>query len=209
MARLSTLGPGGGINFKDPKYLFPFVAASGDIANVSGTGASVATAAAFFDNLTSNGLSVDSDYVADTPKTIIDVTGGGEIFAVIGPTAGGAETTTFEFVLDGVTYTYAFVCASGDRAGMWAAHSLGAFTTTANVVNSGFSSLDATKVINKTAAFSWQLPGWFTLGMMGTPRLEFKLAARVRITHSANVSGTDARERRSGVGYRMHATSST
>jgi hypothetical protein len=40
MARLSTLGPGGGINFKDPKYLFPFVAASGDIANVSGTGAS-------------------------------------------------------------------------------------------------------------------------------------------------------------------------
>lgn len=191
-----------GFNYKTPRKLFPFARSQSvsAISNVAGSTQTDSAAAGFWTNLGNNGVAVDTNFVAATPKQVLSASGAGEILGIIGPVSGGTETTTFTFVLDGVTYTSpAFSVASGERAGLWFAYGTLAAYTTANAGLTG-TTLDATKTIKTDGVF---IPGWDAPIARNTPKLEFSLTAVISITHSANVTGTASQERQSGVGYRM------
>ena len=201
---MSSFDTGSSFNYYNPERFFPFVAISSNISTTLITAASGMNSAQGFTNLAANGVAVDSNFTAGAAKQILSVSGPGEMYGVIGPTAGGAETTQFTVVVDGLTYTSpAFAVTSGDRAGLWFALTYGAVYTTASG-SSSLMTLDATKTISNTTTIA--LPLGMTPVSSSTPKLQFDTSLVVSVTHSANVTGTANQERQSGVGYRKFAT---
>lgn len=194
-----------GFNFTHPNRLIPRVVEAANISLINGGTNSASTGSQFFTNLNNSGVAVDSNFSAGVAKQVLSASGRGEILGAVGPTAGGAETTQFIFVLDGATYTSpAYTLASGERAVLWFASIDGTAFTTAQV-GMQVAVLDATKSIQVNAS-GQALPGWGSPITFGSPKLQFDASAVISITHSANVTGTANQERQSGVGYRMLST---
>lgn len=206
MADLASKYPSGanGVATNYGGALLPHYAANGSITNVDAatTTTRVSTAAGFWTNLAAQGTAVDSNYTADTYKTILSVSGAGYVYHIIGPAAGGAETTTFELTIDGVLKEFAVATVSGSRAFLSAA-----YATNQDIFGGTVSfaaprgSLNAGKTTMTAADSGILLPNQ-TMDMFGSQRIVFKTSFLLRIKHSANVTGTASNERQSGVYHR-------
>lgn len=198
MTRASELfGGGGGIHFADPRK-FQFVSATAanllayDASNTQRTAATTE----FFTEMARRGLQEQTDWVADTYKTLLNVTSGaGHVASIIGPTAGGSSTTTFEITVDGIAYTIAVpVSGSGLRACAFAGYAgINNYTTAIDFVQPRAEALDATKTYFTDIAYNGAasvLP-WNFL-MRGIPMLEYKNSLLIRAKHSANITNSTA-----------------
>jgi hypothetical protein len=208
MARTSNLG-GDPVNLRHPKYFMPFAsAATTEVWNTnSSAGDSHSGEATFWTDFATSGVAVDTNFSAGVAKQILSTSTEGEMLGVLGPTAGGSETTTFTLVWNGTTYTSpAISLASGERAGLIIGS---AYYNSSTGVGSydgatfGFpSGLNAAKTMLTGTVI---LPSFYSPFAWHTPKLRFVTLA-VSITHSANVTGTANNERQSGVLYRNFLT---
>lgn len=197
MTRTSELGSGGGIHFKDPWEFRPYFVPAGFIGvyNSGGTTSDDQTAA-MFTEMARRGLQDTTNWTAGDYKTLLNVSSGkGFVACVIGPVAGGASTTTFEFTIDGVLTEIAVgPLASGERAALLTDYYDGQdYTTAANAFKVGAETLESDKA---TFASPSQLtsvaliPGW--RWTRGTPLLKFKQSLLIRAKHSASITNSTA-----------------
>lgn len=197
----------GGLDFTDPRLLRQYTGAANryNVITVVGTNTITnSTAAGFFTELANRGAVVDAAFTADTYKTLANLTGFGLFAGAVGPTAGGAETTTFRITVNGGTAkTFAVTVASGERAGLFAVPmgiSPELMTTAAAFFVSG-SDLNAGKntfALNSTLC---RVPSWDTISLMGAGCLNFTSSLLVEVKHSQDVTGTSNQERQSGAMY--------
>lgn len=207
MTRASELfGGGGGIHFSDPWQLLPRVSTVADLFTEDDGGFDhAASSTDFFTDMASRGLQDQTNWTADTYKTLLTVSSGkGLVAAIVGPTAGGAETTTFEFTVDGVLTEVPILCASGERAFMAAlCMASNTFTTASRFAIQG-GSLNAGKTTLGTPGtlVDTLLAGWPLVTALGTPCLKFNTSLLIRAKHSANITNSTATAY-SGVMYRL------
>ena len=169
------------------------------------TGATaLVTAAGFWTAFAASwGTAVDSNFDSDTYKTLLDVTGSGLLAGCIGPSAGGAESTTIKVTVDGTETTKATAVANVSRVcfGNWLGR--GTEYTTANNWTDALYDLDADKDALTLLAypttggtFYYPIP-WPALFMR--PMIKFDTSLKVEMKHSTAITGTGSNERQSGV----------
>jgi hypothetical protein len=202
MASISTkfgLGAGGGTNFKEPWLLNPYTApvAALEVYD-SGNAKRDASTTAFFTEMARRGLQDQTNWTADTYKTILSVSSGsGLVAAYVGCTAGGVETHTVEITVDGVLKELVISgLASGERACLFAAapHADDFFTTAGAFALSGAEALDSNKQIwgaVQNATESLLVP-WVFITMQGIPCLRFNQSLLIRAKHSTNITNSTA-----------------
>ena len=145
----------------------------------------------------SHGTSEQTNWTADTYKTIYSDTSGAGVFAgFLGPTAGGAETTTLELTVDGRLTEIAAVCASGDRAWFGRYIPVGGdeFTTASALA------ITQAEQINASKTQFTALPGgaanlflsWRSVLLLGIPLIQYSQSLLVRAKHSANITNSTA-----------------
>lgn len=198
---------GNGINFTEPKRLRPTCATAGDLLiRDSASGDQGSSATAFFTEMARRGLQDTTNWTADTYKTILSVTGAGEVAAYIGCTAGGAETHTVEFTVDGVVSTVTIAgLASGERGCLWTKAEIGpVYTTTILWANPYAEALDADKATWGGMATNPYMPPWRS--MQGIPCLQFNQSLLIRAKHSASITNSTATAY-SAVMYRLFLAS--
>lgn len=182
-----------GIHFTDPRQLQPFAAVT---PASFGDGASHdATTAAFFTSIANRGLQDQTDWTADTYKTIANLTftNGGLIAMYIGPTCGGVETHTTRWTIDGgtpITVTLT-PCASGKRpvlSAMFAPTSVttGLYTIGNEVVNS-----DKATFVDVPAA-TYFAPIWSGLNLNSIPCLYVRSSLLLEAKNSASITNSTA-----------------
>tara|TARA_R110002110_G_scaffold53263_3_gene154038 strand:+ start:178 stop:840 length:663 start_codon:yes stop_codon:yes gene_type:complete len=196
-----TLNPQGG-NTSDPRDLLRTTIAAGSLeTNDDAAAAPASTAAGFWTAVESHGTAVDSNYTADTYKTLYNDTAGRGLAAVIfGPTSGGTQTTTFRITIDGVATTIpAIAVASGSRAVLGSIF-CNPVTSTNNYLGMLFGDLDASKsVIAIGSAHVHQFIPIHTAFLLGQVMLRYESSLLIEASHSANITGTGSQERQSGV----------
>lgn len=191
------LGAAGGIHFKEPWLLMPYtpVATSLECYD-SGAGANDSATTGFFTEMARRGLQDQTNWTADTYKTLLSVPSGkGLVAGLCGPTAGGAETTTFEFTADGVLTEVAVgPLASGERA-LLLAHgptTIGTFESQTNV-EPGAEALDADKATFGAVTFTAShIFPWKMIANMAIPCLRFNQSLLIRAKHSASITNSTA-----------------
>lgn len=193
---------GAGPHFSDPWMLGPGHAVP--VANLVGYEASGPTSRAsttsnFFTLVGYHGTALNSDFTADTYKTLLNVTAGrGLVAAFIGPTGGGAETTTFEVTIDGnAAVEIPVTVASAQRAflGVFGKNNSG---TVSELVLADEDQMNAGKTTFSTSAGGVLMP-WKIMKQRGLSCLQFNVSLLVRVKHSANVTGTSSQERQCGI----------
>lgn len=146
-----------------------------------------------FTGIAQFGIQENTDWVANTYKTIYSHTGCGLILALIGPTAGGAETTTFEITIDGVLSTITITNANGERA-VLAAQSMGISGgtefTSINIWQENQTGMDATRTTLQTNANV--ILSARTAGILGSPLLRYDYSCLVRMKHSTSITNSIA-----------------
>jgi hypothetical protein len=159
--------------------------------------------ASFWTNLNNVGVAVNSDFTAATYKTLLSVSGAGEVITIVGPTiATSAATLDFEVTIDGgaaQTITLTWPSATSYRAFIGATYN-GAVAIIFQGV--GSHTLDSTKRWLVPSG-DFQLPGLLTSKAMGLPRLRFETSVLIRLRSSVNVTATGSNERQSGVIYQL------
>lgn len=195
---------GGGIHFTDPWEFLPrvFVAANLLLEENDGTDQTSATTA-FFTAMAARGFQDTTNWTADTYKTLLTVSSGkGFLAALVGPTAGGSETTTFEITADGVTTEIAVAVASGERAVL----SRVCLPSTTYTLASRFAiqggTINAGKTIIGTPGIDTLLGGWPLVEANGVPCLKFTQSLVIRAKHSANITNSTATAYSGGM-YRL------
>lgn len=184
-----------GIHFKQPSQFQPYIA---DVANLNvfdnGNVIQASSTTAFFTQMASRGLQDTTNWTADTYKTLLTVaSGAGFVGGVVGPTAGGASTTTFEFTVDGVLDEIAITVASGQRAGLFAKLGGSADFTTAEVflyagVGEALGADKATFTASSNPVrvlLTWRQ-------LVGFPCLRFTQSLLIRAKHSASITNSTA-----------------
>lgn len=189
-----------GIHFKDPWIMNVHTDLAANISLYDTVpNANTAATVAFFTGLSSFGVIDSTNWTANTYKTIYSHTGMGLIYMMIGPTAGGAETTTFEITIDGVLTTVTVTNANGERAMLEAAGISGG--TDLNTTNVGWApapgvaggGLDAgltTTQATTTAGHLVHPMRWH--GSLGIAALRYNISALVRMKHSAIINNSTA-----------------
>lgn len=208
MTRASQLfPPSNGIHFKDPWLMAYYMAPTSSLSIVdSGSTTRSCTTTEFFTQLAARGLQNTTDWTANTYKTLLNVTSGkGLVAAYVGPTAGGAETHTLEFTIDGVlTEITIGTLASGERPCMFSGVFAGSTEyTTANILAvPGSEALEADKATfgSPPESPSLLLP-WRNVHR-GIPLLRFNTSILIRAKHSANITNSTATAY-SGLMYRL------
>lgn len=194
---------GGGFHFKEPWLFMPAAHAVADlqIDNAAGS-APASSTTAFFTEMALRGFQDTTNWTADTYKTLLNVSSGkGLLAALVGPTAGGASTTTFEITADGVLTEIAIVVASGERANLNSGLATSSVFTSAGVWNTpGVEALKADKATFVGKAGT--LPLWSWLKMSGTPLLRFNQSLLIRAKHSASITNSTATAYSGGM-YRL------
>jgi hypothetical protein len=198
------LGGGGGINFTDPRQLQRSTALAGNIVIAdSALSQPGSTAAGYFTEIALRGFADNTNWTADTYKTLLSVTSGSGLLShLVGPTAlGSAPTTTFDITVDGGTaYEIAVTAtASGQRAVIGPAVGPALFTTAAEYLR-GPSAVDTNRMVDVVGGT--YIPAWPAIRLMPIPCLEFKLSLLVRAKSSENNSTTTNQERQSGGQYK-------
>lgn len=194
MARTSSLANKGGVHFTSP-WEFPAYAATAANLNVFDSGGTQRTSAVtnFFTEMARRGLQDTTDWTADTYKTLLSVSSGkGLVAGVIGCTAGGSTTTTFEFTVDGTLTEIAVVVASGQRAALLPAINDPAFFTGSDSWKPSAEALAAAKnQFSESTTNAFVLP-WSGFGILGTPCLKFNTSLLIRAKHSASITNSTA-----------------
>lgn len=200
---MSLLRRNNGIHFQDPRFFQPFTTVNDNGLTIA-TGAtptfnSVGTTA-FFTEIAKRGLQDQTNWVANTYKTLLSISSGmGVVAAVVGPAAGGAETTTFEFTVDGVVSTITITNANTERAVL--ANGLPSIQWAAQIYSND-RSIDAGITTFQTyTTYQRVLPGWDHIAQFGMPCLVFYSSLLIRAKHSAIVTNATTTAY-SGIMYR-------
>lgn len=168
------------------------VASSISVQNAAGTPSTLATTAGFT-GFAQFGLQDNTDWVSNTYKTIYSHTGGGVIYALVGPTAGGAETTTFEITTDGVLRTITITNANNERAMLLAGDVSDSSTdfTSINNADAPVGALDsATLTTFQTGAGTvTPIRAFFYRAI---PALQYDTSCLIRMKHSASITNSVA-----------------
>lgn len=185
---------GNGIHFNQPSQFQPIIAPVADL-NIFDNGNTIrdSSTTAFFTQMASRGLQDTTNWTANTYKTLLTVTGAGFVAGIVGPTAGGAETTTFEITTDGVLDEIAITVAASQRALLLAKYGGPTdFTSAELFMYSGVSG--ALGVDKATFTISSNpvgvIPGWRQMAMY--PQLRFSQSLLIRAKHSANITNATA-----------------
>jgi hypothetical protein len=201
------LGSGSGVHFKEP-WLFAPESIGAVNLQIADNATAVTTSAttAFFTEIALRGLQDQTNWTADTYKTILNVASGkGLVAAYVGCTAGAAETHTVRFTVDGVVTTIAIaVAASGQRAVLSkGGFSALAFTTASRHAANAYGALDAGKTtFGNVASVERVLMHWGMFEVNGTPLLRFNQSLLIEAKHSASITNSTATAY-SGVMYRL------
>ncbi len=207
------LGAGGGINFTDPREFMRVRIPAGALSMFT-EAASIVTSdtANGVTELGKRGMTDDTNWTANTYKTILSVAAGTSVIVagMFGPTGlVGTPTTTFEITgNDGVAREIAITAVgTGARAylGGLAAGSAGPalnmFTTT-SVAFAGSVGITAAKdVLTLGTTVTCPIPGWQFVKSMGMPCLISRNGLTVRMKSSENNSTTTNQERVAQIQY--------
>jgi len=204
---MGSLNSAASLHYVNPTNLLQMVAdASRPSLNDTGT-SDVSTAAAFWTTVGNWGAAVDSNFSADTWKTIANLTGPGRMYAAIGPTASNnADITSMRFTRDGgsaVTITFTMT-ASGNRALLIATGGLrsDAFTTGSQFsYGGGQARIDSNRVHYNTAFGVEFMPQEIAEGL-GARCYDFASSLLVEMKITNAVTGTVSNERQAGVLWR-------
>lgn len=190
-------------HFKDPWLFSPFTAAVAAL-NIFDSADTVRDSSTtnFFTQMANLGLQDTTNWTADTYKTLLNVSSGkGLVAALVGPTTGGAETTTFRFTVDGVQSTVAVVASGATRRAVLLAGGPGKdnaataadFTTASIYAQSRNMSLAADKstFADMPSSPSYILP-WRMVHMFGVPCLQFNTSLLIEAKNSANITNATA-----------------
>ncbi len=193
-----------GVHTKNPWELMPYVCVATDLTSYDATDTSNTSATtAFFTEMARRGLQNQTDWSANTYKTLLSVSSGnGFVAAVIGCTAGGTETTTFEFTVDGVLSTVSVgPLASGSRGAILAHAGIITDFTTANKWYQG-----AQEALNGDVATFGAITSTSSMAhwreMVNFPLLRFDNSLLIRAKHSASITNSTATSY-SAVMYRL------
>lgn len=195
-----------GNHFRSPWLLLPSSTAVGNLSiSTDAPTVSVASTTAFFTEMAATrGIQDTTNWSANTYKTLLSISSGfGLVAGVVGCTAGGAETTTFEFTIDGVISTITTTNASGERTTLLAGGPMisAAFTTINLAPLPMATSMDAGKSQLIAANSALFIPGWPWITMAGVPCLRFNTSLLIRAKHSTSITNSTATAY-SGVMYR-------
>ncbi|MGE3333614.1 MAG: hypothetical protein AB7I36_08220 [Rhodospirillaceae bacterium] len=187
-------GGGGGIHFKEPWQLMPATPTAANlIIYDAAPGQWTSATTGFFTEMARRGLQDQTNWTADTYKTLLSVTSGkGFVAAIVGPTLGGAHTTTFRITVDGVVHTIAIVGASGDRCCLLSQVKTGSdFTTSLQYIKVDTEALASDKAtLSELYTSDGYIPGWRQ--MQNTPMLQFKRSLLIEAKNSASITNSTA-----------------
>lgn len=186
----------GGFHFTDPRQFMPYCSAASALFVKGSAGASQAsTTTNFFTEMARRGVQDTTDWTSDTYKTLVTVaSGSGLVHAIVGPTAGGASTTTFRITVDGGTARTVTVTglASGERAALLTMNYEQAdFTTAAQLSDPKTEALDADKATfgaldsDGVYILPWRWANTYRM-------LEFQTSLLVEAKHSASITNSTA-----------------
>lgn len=195
---------GGGVNFTDPrKFDRNLCLASGLRIFNSAVSGSAASTAGFFTNGILGGVDDDTNWSADTYKTLLNVSSGaGQLGALVGPASlAGTPTTTWRITVDGTAYTVAVVhSTTAERAVLGAVFQdggTGGFYNTAFWPYRAPDSVSSDKTTQRYGtALGLVLPQWSTIRVLNIPVLEYKTSLLVECKTSEANSTTANQERR-------------
>ncbi len=201
------------LNFTDPTKFDRNLCLSSGLrifdSSVSGSASSVA---GFFTNGALSGVDDDTNWTADTWKTILSVSSGaGQVAALVGPTSlAGTPTTTWRITVDGIPYTIAVVhSTTAQRAVLGSAFQDGVasgYYVTAYFPYRAPDSVSADKTTQRFGtALGLVLPHWPTIRVNNIPVLEYRTSLLVEAKTSENNSTTANQERRSYIMYKPFA----
>ena len=157
--------------------------------------------------IAARGVADDTNWTADTYKTIANISGAGLLYDAIGPAGlAGTPTTTMRITVDGVAYTIAETATTTAHrlilGACFISDSTGAaFTVAANFAN-GVDSINAGKTAQTVVTNGVWITDIGFMSMMGTPALYFGTSLLVEMKSSETNSTTTNRERSSGLIYR-------
>lgn len=184
-------------NFSDPRYMLPitYLAADARTINSSLTAVTLDTTAGFT-GLAQFGLQDNTDWTANTYKTIYSHTGMGFLLALIGPTAGAAATTTFELTIDGVLREITVTNAGiGERAILLSSPPIrnGADFTTASSLSGPLGIYDAgLTTIQASSGRVLDIVTQRSAAVLSAPLLEYRISCLIRMKHSASITNSVA-----------------
>lgn len=183
-----------GIHFNQPSQFQPIIAPVADL-NVFDNGNIIqdSSTTAFFTQMASRGLQDTTNWTANTYKTLLTVTGAGFVAGIVGPTAGGTQTTTFEITTDGILDEIAITVAASQRAVLLAKYGGSTDFTTAEIfmyagVSAALGADKATFTISSNPV--GVIPGWRQMAIV--PQLRFTRSLLIRAKHSASITNSTA-----------------
>lgn len=185
-----------GVHFKEPWLFMPMRCTNAGNGTIrvydSGDTLRLTDTTEFFTEMARRGLQDQTNWTADTFKTILSVSGKGLVAAYIGCVAGGAETHTVEFTVDGaVTTIVVDGLASGERAALHTGALVGTtFSTAQDFAESGTEALASDKATFSLGINAGILPPWRHLTAFGTPLLRFNRSLLIRAKHSASITNS-------------------
>lgn len=190
-------------HFTDPRRLPKILTANGAVAKYANSSIAVAQ---FWVAVGISGAYTNTDFSADTYKTIVSTTGAGYVSAIIGPSmTNNSDTTTFRITVDGTAYTITVdAYNAGDRAALGFVAG-GGYYTTADQWNSPYDfGADTGDLgilrLGSTSGLSqfWPVPH---LLVNGAGMLAYSRSLVVEIKETTAQTGTANVERRAGVIY--------
>lgn len=183
-----------GAHFKDPWLMLPMTNAASNVPMYDTTNTvRNSDTVAFFTGLAGFGATDTTNWSSNTYKTIYSHTGRGLVHACVGPTAGGAATTTFEMTVDGVLSEITVTNANTERAFLLTgAVMLADFTTvnTAQGIGSSGNALDAG--LSTIQAGVIYIPPMRWAHNFGIPLLRYDVSMLIRMKHSAAITNSTA-----------------
>lgn len=184
-----------GFHFRKPNRFNPYCAAAANLFVKDSAGASRSSATTnFHTQMAARGAQVTTDWTGGVKKTLLTVaSGSGLVAACVGPTAGGAESTIWEFVVDGVTSTVTVTgLASGERGCLLPTNYEQAdYTTAAQLSDPKTEALDS----DKATFGAVDSDGVYILpwrNMWNVRMLEFQNSLTISATHSASITNSTA-----------------
>jgi hypothetical protein len=194
-------------NFQDPRKFLRGLCASSVLAVIPETPAIVAaTSASFFTESAKRGIADDTNWTANTYKTILSTSGSGIVHSLVGPTGlAGTPTTEWEFTVDGVLYPTVSVVATttGQRAYLGATQPADGGSITFGIQAVGDVGINAAKDTIRDGGggtYSY-LPGWRFVRLFNVPCLEWTQSILVRARTTENNSTTTNQERQTSIQY--------
>lgn len=211
MTKASTAYPPGsaGVNFSDPREFMRLAINSGKLDNISAAGSGVTAATAgFFTQSALQGLADNTNWTANTYKTILSISSGmGLVSNLVGPTGlAGTPTTTFEITVDGAAAVEIAVAqtTTGHRSVLGPLAINGAFVI-GDTLGLAPDSLDAGKSVPTYTTNIYETFAWPAIRLIGMPCLIFRTSLLIRMKSSENNSTTTNQERQSAVHYMVLA----